>query len=105
MDFFLALVDTNANPKVGFHGGVNDEINLVEISTLLHKGLHNALYIQGIALIFDPITYFDPEVGEPFNNVVGPCESRYTRDRPHALAFTIITAWKNSYPTLPFCGV
>lgn len=69
IDFFQLLPRVRSymnRLKVCHPWGVDAGINLVDISTLLHKGLHNALYIQGVALIFDPITYFDPEVGEPF---------------------------------------
>lgn len=52
--------------------GVNSQINLVDITTTLHKGLHNFLYVEGIALIFYPITFEAPQQGkESFSTLLG----------------------------------
>lgn len=66
IDLFQLLPNIRSYMALCYVGGVNNYINIVEISTLLHKGLHNILYVQGVALVFDPITYFLPSVGEPF---------------------------------------
>ena len=56
-DFFGLMPFVRAYMNIVFPGsGVNSMENQVHISTLLHKGLHNALCIQGVASALYPTT-------------------------------------------------
>lgn len=64
-DFFNYMPDIRSYIYQYFFsiGGIDMEPNTVLISTLLHKGLHNTPYLEGIALIFYPITLYPSSIG------------------------------------------
>lgn len=66
-DFFNLLPDVRNYIYQNFNniGGIDMEPNTVYISTLLHKGLHNSLYLEGIAISFHSITLYPLGVGMP----------------------------------------
>ena len=66
VDFFQLLPDVRLYMDVIYTPfGVDSDINKIEITTTLHKGLHNGLYVEGVALAFHPITLFEPSIGQP----------------------------------------